>query len=95
MKIKIDSNFVIPGFEGAGEIDLKRSKVTLRMVLEELSSKSSGRVKIIRPTTDAIDPMDFVIEINGLPNPGSKESLEMNLNEGDLITIKLSPLGGG
>jgi hypothetical protein len=95
MKIKIDSNFVIPGFEGTSEINLNRSKATLRMVLEEISSKSSGRVKFIRPMTDAVDPMDFVIEINGLPSPGSKESLEMTLNEEDLITIKLSPLGGG
>jgi hypothetical protein len=45
--------------------------------------------------TDFVDPMDFVIEINGLPNPGSKEALEMGLNEGDLVIIKLSPLGGG
>ena len=95
MKIKIDSNFVIPGFEEASEINLIRSKATLRMVLEEISSKSSGRVKFIRPMADAVDPMDFVVEINGLPNQGSKESLEMTLNEGDLITIKLSPLGGG
>jgi len=95
MRIKIDSNFVIQGLEGESEIDLNYPKVTLRKVLEEISLKSSGRVKFIRPMTDFVDPMDFVIEINGLPNPGSNEALEMGLTEGDLVTIKLSPLGGG
>ena len=95
MKIRIDSNFVLPGMEGVNEIDLKLPHINLRKVLEELTLRSSGRVKLIRPMTDFVDPMDFLIEVNGLPNSGSKEALEMGLNEGDLITIKLSPLGGG
>lgn len=95
MKIRIDSNFVLPGLEGVNEIDLTHPHINLRIVLEELAFRSSGRVKFIRPMTDFVDPMDFVIEINGLPNPGSKEALEMGLNEGDLVIIKLSPLGGG
>jgi len=95
MKIRIDSNFVLPGLEGMNEIYLDHPQFNLRMVLEELSLRSSGRLKFIRPLTNSVDPMDFVIEINGLPNPGSKEALEKGLNEGDLLTIKLSPLGGG
>lgn len=95
MKIRIDSNFIIPGLEGVNEIDLNYTHVNLRIVLEELSLRSSGRVKFIHPLKDFTDPMDFLIEINGLPNPGSKEGLETGLNEGDLVTIKLSPLAGG
>jgi hypothetical protein len=95
MKIRIDSNFVLPGMEGVDEIDLNLPHIKLREVLEELTLRSSGRVKFIRPMTDFVDPMDFLIEINGLPNSGSKEALEMGLNEGDLVIIKLSPLGGG
>ena len=95
MKIRIDSNFVLPGMEGVNEIDLNLPHIKLRRVLEELMLRSSGRVKLIRPMTESVDPMDFLIEVNGLPNPGSKEALEMGLNEGDLVTIKLSPLGGG
>jgi len=95
MKIRIDSNFVLPGTEGVNEIDLNLPHINLREVLEELTLRSSGRMKLIRPMTDSVDPMDFLIEVNGLPNSGSKEALEMGLNEGDLITIKLSPLGGG
>ena len=95
MKIRIDSNFVLPGMEDVNEIDLRLPHINLRKVLEELTLRSSGRVKLIRPMTDFVDPMDFLIEVNGLPNSGSKEALEMGLSEGDLITIKLSPLGGG
>jgi len=95
MRIRIDSNFILPGLEGVNEIDLNHTHVTLWVVLEELSLRSSGRVKFIRPMTDLVDPMDFLIEINGFPNPGSREELETRLNEGDLVTIKLSPLGGG
>jgi len=95
MKIRVESNFVIQGLEGENEIHLSGSTITLRKVLEELSSRSSGRVRFIRPMTDAVDPMDFIIEINGLPNQGSRESLNGVLKEGDVITIKLSPLGGG
>ena len=95
MKIRIESNFVLPGMEGIDEIDLDRPRVTLRAVLEELSSKSSGRVKYIRSSTDAVDPASFVIEVNGAPNPGSRDSLEMALNDGDTVTVRISPLGGG
>lgn len=95
MKVKVASNFVIPGLEGKSEVDLSYSSVTLRKVLEELSLISSGRVRFIQPMTDAVDPMDFNLEINGFPSPGSKEDLDVTLKEGDTITIKLSPMGGG
>ncbi len=81
--------------EGIVEIDLNLPHIKLRKILEELTLRSSDRLKFIRPMTDFVDPMDFLIEINGLPNSGSKEALETGLNEGDLVTIKLSPLGGG
>jgi hypothetical protein len=95
MKIGIDSNLILPGLQEKNEVYLDSPRVTLRMVLEELGARSSGRVKYIHPSTGAVDPMDFVIEINGLPNSGSKEDLEMGLSEGDMVTIKVSPLGGG
>jgi len=95
MKIKIDSIFIIPGLEEVNEIFLDHSSVNLGMVLEELGARSSGRVKYINPSTGAVDPMDFTIEVNGHPNPGSKDALETRLNEGDIVTVKLSPLGGG
>jgi len=95
MRIGIDSNLILPGLQEGNEISLDGPRVTLRMVLEELEARSSGRVKYINPSTGAVNPMDFVIEINGFPNPGSREDLEISLNEGDIVTIKVSPLGGG
>jgi hypothetical protein len=95
MKIKIDSNFVIPGLEGENEILLDRPAITLRELLEELSLRSSGRVRFIRPSTEAVHSMDFTIEVNGLPNQGSREDLDLVLKEGDVVVIKVLPLGGG
>lgn len=95
MRIRVVSNFVIPGLEYENEIDFDHPTITLRKVLEEISSRSSNRVKFIHPSTGAVDPMDFDIEINGVPNQGSRESLGTVLKEEDVITINLSPLGGG
>ncbi len=95
MKIRVVSNFAIPGLEGENEIDVDRPALTLRELLEELSLKSSGRVKYIRPSTDVVDSMDFLVEVNGLPNRGTREGLEVALKEGDTVTIKVFPLGGG
>jgi hypothetical protein len=95
MKIRVVSSFVIPGLEDENEIYFDHPTITLREVLEEVSSRSSNRVKFIHPSTGAVDPMAFDIEINGLPNQGSRETLETVLKEGDTITINLLPLGGG
>jgi hypothetical protein len=95
MKIRINSNFVIPGLEGKSEIDLVSPKVTLSILLEELSIRNAGRLKFLHPLTHSLDSTHFVLELNGLPNSGSKEALELDLKEGDIITINLLPLGGG
>jgi hypothetical protein len=67
MKIGIVSNFTIPGLEGENEIDLNRPTLTLRELLEELSLRSSGRVTFIHSSTEAVHPMDFIIDVNGFP----------------------------
>ncbi len=95
IKIKIVSNFLIPGFEGKDEVDVNKPSVTLQGLLEEVSLRSSGRVNLLSSSAEAVGPMNFIIAINGLPNSGSKESLNMTLKEGDVMTINLSPLGGG
>ena len=95
MKIEIVSNFVIPGLEDQDGIFMDKPMVTLREVLEELSLRSSGRVTYIKPSTGAVDPMNFLIEVNGLPIQDTKESLEVMLKEGDIVKIQLAPLGGG
>jgi hypothetical protein len=95
MKIRIVSNFVIPGLEGESEIDVNHHTMTLRTFLEQLSLKGSGRLHFIRPDKDIMDFSSFIIEINGVPVDGLKEGLDTVLKEGDIATIKLLPLGGG
>ena len=95
MRIKIDSNFVIPGVEGVKEIEMNDPTVTVRTVLKELSARSAGRVYFIHPTTGYVEDMDFKIQVNGLPNDGLKEVIDVPLNEGDLVSIKLLVIGGG
>jgi hypothetical protein len=95
MKIGIVSNFTIPGLEGENEIYLDRPTMTLRGLLEELSLRSSGRVKFIRPSAEAVHPMDFMIDVNGIPNQGSRDDLALALKDGDVVTIRVLPLGGG
>jgi len=95
MKIGIVSNFTIPGLEGENEIYLDRPAITLRGLLEELSSRSSGRARFIHPSTEAVDPMDFMIDVNGLPNQGLRDDLDLALKDGDVVAIKVLLLGGG
>jgi hypothetical protein len=95
MKIRFVSRFVIPGLEGEDDIDFDRPTVTLREFLEEISLRSSDRMTFINPCSGSVDSMLFEIEINGIPNEGSRETLETVLKEGDIITINLVPLGGG
>ncbi len=95
MKIKIDSNFGLYGLPEESEICLDGPRMTLRMVLEELAKRSSGKVNYINPLTGAVDPTDFILEINGISNSGLKEDLSVVLNEGDVVSIKITPLEGG
>lgn len=95
MKVRFFSRFVIPGLEGKDEIDFEPPSLTLQEFLEELSVKSSGRMKFINPSSSAISSTLFDIEINGIPIQDSKESLKMVLKEGDKVTINLVAMGGG
>lgn len=95
MKVIIDSNFALYGLREESAIQLDGPRVTLRKVLQELSDRSSGRITFVNPSTGAMDPIDFVIKINGVSNSGSKDDLEAVLNEGDTVTIHITPLEGG
>jgi hypothetical protein len=95
MRIRIVSNVVLPGLEGKEMVEFPEDKANLRMLLERISSLSSGRIRIINPLNGEIDQMDFDVRVNDFPNPGTPESLEMRLNERDVVTVNLLPLGGG
>ncbi|OGP65034.1 MAG: hypothetical protein A2170_03020 [Deltaproteobacteria bacterium RBG_13_53_10] len=95
MKIKIDSNFGLYGFHEESEIHLDGPRVTLGMVLEELAERSAGRINFIDSSTGAVDSLDFVLKVNGLLNSGSKKDLEANVNEGAIVSVKITLLDGG
>jgi len=95
MRIKIASNVVLPGLEGKEAMEFQETAVSLRALLDRLSSMSSGRIRVINPVNGEIDHMDFDVRINDIPNQGTRESLETGLNEGDVVTVNLLPLGGG
>jgi len=95
MRILIDSNFSLYGLHEESEIHFDAPRVTLRMVLEELAKKSSGRITLVDPSTGALDPLDFVLKVNGLLNSGSKKELDVLLKEGDTVTLHITPLEGG
>jgi hypothetical protein len=95
MRIKIVSNVVLPGLEEKEEMEFGGAAVSLRKLLDRLSSMSSGRIRFINPLNGEIDHMAFDIRINDLPDQGMPETLETSLREGDVVTVNLLPLGGG
>jgi hypothetical protein len=43
MRVNIKSNFIVPGLENQEGIDLERSTITLRELLDELSERGPSR----------------------------------------------------
>jgi molybdopterin converting factor small subunit len=95
MKVLIDANFVIPGLEGKNEIEISSAEVTLKTVLEELSSMSSRRMNFIDRWTREIDYLSYHITVNE-ESPSALEAFsDRPLKDGDRVTIRLLGLCGG
>ena len=96
MKIHVKSNFVVPGLEDREDVELDRTEVTLRQLLEELQRLAApSPIEYVRPGARALDPDDWEVEINGLPYQKCDRELETPLKEGDTVIIKIMALGGG
>jgi hypothetical protein len=95
MKIMIKSNFVIPGLEDEGSLELNVSKLTLREFLENLSKLSPDPLDYVAPGADRLDPDDWEVEINDVPYQDFEEGLGKSLNDGDTVTIRVLAQGGG
>jgi molybdopterin converting factor small subunit len=95
MKIHVKSNFVVPGLDNGEFVDLDQSHLTIREFLEKLSERSPTRVEYIRPGTRTINPDEWDIRINDLPDQQWSAGLETPLKDGDTVTIIIIPLGGG
>lgn len=103
MKVLIGGNFVIPCLEGKDEIEIPRAKVTLKTVLEELSSKSSRRMNFIDNLTGEIDYLSYHITVNEESPSAMEASLDGPLKNwrscyhktaGALRRIKITPENG-
>ena len=95
MRIKVKSNFIVPGLEDQEGIDLDRSTITLREFLDELSERGPTRVEYVREGAQTINPDEWEISINDTPYHQWKDGLETSLKDGDTVTIIIIPLGGG
>jgi len=54
MKINISPNFVIPGYFGKTFIEIPQERITLRMVLEELTKISKDKATLERAIEQAL-----------------------------------------
>jgi hypothetical protein len=95
MKIFIESNFVVPGLEDKEGFEINQAEITLREFLEKLSTMSPNRVEYVEPGAQALDPLDWEVEINGIPYQDYEEGLEHPIKDGDGVTIRIVALGGG
>jgi molybdopterin converting factor small subunit len=95
MKIYVKSNFVVPGLVNGEFLDLDQSQLTIREFLKELAERAPTRVEYVRPGAQTIDPDEWEIRINDIPNQQWRDGLETSLKDGDTVTIIIIPLGGG
>jgi hypothetical protein len=95
LNIYIKVNFIVPGLGNKESIEINRSTLRLREFLEHLSSLGPTRIAYVRPGAEILDPDDWEVEINGTPYQECEEGLEALLRDGDTVTLKILPLGGG
>ena len=96
MRINIKSNFVVPGLEDREYIEINRTEITLRQLLEELQGMAGlSPIEYVRPGARALDPDDWEVDINDVPYQKVERELETPLKEGDTIAIRIMALGGG
>jgi hypothetical protein len=93
MRIRIESNFFIPGFKGK-ELEA-RDGTTLRQLLRMLADFSEGRIDFFRRGSDELDTADWEVEVNGAPCHECRAQLETLLADGDLVAVRINIIGGG
>jgi hypothetical protein len=93
VKIRIESNFVIPGLQGK-ELDVEE-KTTVRQLLGEIARLSDERIEFFRGGSEQLDTEDWEVDINGVPYYAHTTQLETLLTDGDLVAIRIVVIGGG
>lgn len=95
MKIRIKSNFFVPGFEETDTIELDRQDVSLREFLHFLTAAAPKPIEYVKPGADILDPDDWEIDVNGVPYQNREGRLDTPLTDGDEVTIRIMAMGGG
>jgi hypothetical protein len=93
VRIRIESNFVILGFESE-ELEA-REGTTIRQLLWMLAGFSEGRYEFFRRESDELDTDDWEINVNGIPYHKCRAQLETILADGDLVGVRMNMTGGG
>jgi hypothetical protein len=94
MRVFLESNFMLLGSETIESIDFDHPEITLKELLEALSSRSTNSLEFLRSDGTELS-LDWDIEVNGRSFGLSEGGLEALLQDGDTVTIKLALLGGG
>lgn len=93
MRIRIESNFFIVGFEGK---ELEASEgTTLRQLLGKLAGFAEGRIEFFRRGSDELDTDDWEVHVNGIPYHKCRAQLETLLADSDLVEVRMNMMGGG
>lgn len=93
MRIRIESNFVIPGLR-SDELELGDG-ATVRRVLNEITGITDGSIEFFPRGCDKLDPDDWEVDLNGVPSYACEGQLERSVADGDVITIRIVVTGGG
>jgi len=97
LKIKVKTNFIIP--EKAmekGELEIEMGE-TLGSVLLRLSKRSDLETMVVFGEKDRIVAVDdlWEVRVNGRACYEFPDDLHIHLNANDVVTVWLTPLGGG
>lgn len=88
MKVKIETNFVIPGLETEC-LEIRKGD-TIRTLLKEISGLSRKRVAFFEDGQQVLlDHEGCEVALNGLSYSIYKAGLDLPLMNGDVVTIKL------
>lgn len=93
MKIKLKSNVDLGGPFREGEMELKSETVTLRDLLNEISSRCGASV--IDPKIGEVDPNNYMVFVNKREHWLLPKGLNTNLFNGEEVEVHITMLGGG
>ena len=94
MKIHLESNFMLLGTEDIESIDFENPEVSVKMLLETISSRSTNSPEFLnREGSDMA--IGWEIGINGRSLGECAEGINTVLKDGDKVAINLDLLGGG